>query len=403
MNKKLILLTTILSIIGMESYASKTNIRRNLSTRNNTRTASSVNLNGTITTINANVEDTTKLTTYDPNTPAPITDQIAKRNCAKMVSNAMDTYCKDNKCTNITQIYANLTYTEIPGQANEIYCANFLESSIKDLLSAHNTKDLSNEKNCNIALATSFAAEDCYLYVMTNQSSQVIINKDELEKRCGINAIKEQYKKITKEEISESDIIHDDLANYFSKVGNIGFSDLLAYPARVMDLKIDFKTSAFPRELVQLVNTIKSQGNVMCGPDRYSQLYDTNMPLEIKQTSWQKARDEKGLFKGTGDWIANQVSAFTGTNTTDEYKEKGMKTWGINYNKCEKQYEETFDAATRSTHTDKFKEEWIKDCKKTLREESSTPTEATTSTSIEGATTPTEATSTTTEETTVTE
>lgn len=400
MNKKLILTAMILSTLCINSYASPT-IRRNNTGRIN-RSANTVNVGGTITAINASVEDTTTVSEYSLTNPAPITDQIAKRNCTKMVNNAMDIYCKssNNKCTNATQIYANLTYKTLRDEntqkeiANEVYCANFLESAIEDLLPSYNSKNLMEEENCNIALAKSFAAEDCYLYVMTNQSSQVIIKESDLKARCGIEGIQKQYKNLTKTNAPTTEAINDDLALYFSKVGNIGFSDLLAYPARVIDLKIDFKTSAFPRELVQLVNTIKSQGNVMCGPERYSELYDTNMPLEIKQTSWQKARDEKGLLKGTGDWIADQTSAFIGTNKTEEYKATGMQNIGKNarLDKCEEEYNETFDAETRASHTNKYKEEWIKDCEKGLQASNDDNTESDTET------TETEATETTSDE-----
>ncbi|MDE6223912.1 MAG: hypothetical protein K2M23_00365, partial [Alphaproteobacteria bacterium] len=292
MRNESIILATILTLLSVNTNAARNTRGARIITP---RTTTNVNVTGTTTTISATIADTTTLSNYSTTTPAPITDKVAERNCTTMVVNALQKHCKTNKCKNPTEIYATLTYETIENKANEIYCANFLETAVNKLWNSYDSVATLNEENCNIALAKAFAAEDCYLYVMTNQAEKVIIKEDDLKSRCGAEGITNQYNALTGENKANGSIGDDKLAQYFSKVGNIGVSDLMAYPARVLDLKIDFKTSAFPRELVQLVNTIKSQGNVMCGPDRYTELYDTNMPLEIKQTSLQKAVQEKGI------------------------------------------------------------------------------------------------------------
>ena len=105
----------------------------------------------------------------------------------------------------------------------------------------------------------------------------------------------------------------------------------------------------------------------MCGPDRYSELYDTNMPLEIKQSSWQKAVNEKGILKGSVDYFTDQISVFMGTDKMDEFKKDGMiksaqKTWGDKNKICQQEYENTFSVEDRASHSDKYKETWINDC-----------------------------------------
>ena len=368
MKKQLILLVSILAILENNAYSSR---RRALSSRG--RGTQNINVSGTTTSIQATIADTIAEKTAYENI-APITDKQAERECTNMVVKALRKQCSGtNKCKNATETYAMLEFDDaklegtslIPSSYRTTYCANFLETAVNKLWNSYDSALNLEEENCNIALAKAFAAEDCYLYVMTNQSTKVYIDPSELKGKCGVEGIKKQYKNITSTDLTNTSALNDDLANYFSKVGNIGFSDIMAYPGRALDLKIDFKTSAFPRELVQLVNTIKSQGNVMCGPDRYSELYDTNMPLEIKQSSWQKAVNEKGILKGSVDYFTDQISVFTGTDRMDEWKKDpfkaGQKTTKEN-KICQQEYEKQFSVEERASHPDKYKETWINDC-----------------------------------------
>lgn len=332
MRNESIILATILTLLSVNTNAARNTRGARIITP---RTTTNVNVTGTTTTISATIADTTAgKTDYDK--IAPITDKQAERECTNLVVQALKKQCTGaNKCKNATETYASLSFKDdmldsttnisIPSAYRETYCANFLETAVNKLWNSYDSVATLNEENCNIALAKAFAAEDCYLYVMTNQAEKVIIKEDDLKSRCGAEGITNQYNALTGENKADGSIGDDKLAQYFSKVGNIGVSDLMAYPARVLDLKIDFKSSSFPRELVQLVNTIKSQGNVMCGPDRYTELYDTNMPLEIKQTSLQKAVQEKGILKGTSDFVIDQIGVFAGENWADRAKEQGVK------------------------------------------------------------------------------
>ncbi|MGN0929770.1 MAG: SPOR domain-containing protein [Alphaproteobacteria bacterium] len=350
-----IILATILTLLSVNANAARKTRGAGVKVITPRAQTQNVNVSGTTTSISATIDDTTKATPYDTGVIAPITDKVAERNCTTMVVNSLKAYCNTgngtNKCKNPTEIYAVMPYIKVTDDKNntiadETYCANFLETAVNKLWNSYDSVATLNEENCNIALAKSFAAEDCYLYVMTNQSEKVLISEDNLKSRCGAEGITKQYNALTGENKTNGSIGDDKLAEYFSKVGNIGVSDLMAYPARVLDLKIDFKTSAFPRELVQLVNTIKSQGNVMCGPDRYTELYDTNMPLEIKQTSLQKSIQEKGILKGTSDWGLDQIGVFKGSDWSD-----GIKQNGYGKKKSNSDTTTTTESATESSGT----------------------------------------------------
>ena len=319
MTKKLIALLGLAVLFNQNADAAR-NSRRNSSSA---RSASSrrslsgnVKVSGTTTSVNATVADTTVRTT-DYTQVAPITDASAKRNCTAMVVKSLKNYCGTNKCKNATEAYAGISLPTDTTEANEIYCANFSEEAVNNLWNSYDSYAANDTKNCNIALARSLAAEECYRYVLTRQNEKVVISSGDLNSRCGKSAIKSQYKRISNgEEISDSET-GDSLTSYFSNVGNIGWSNLAAY-GRLLDLKIDFKTTEFPRDLIQLVNSLKSEGNMMCGEKNYTELYDANIALVDKTSSIERKINEKGLFAGGKEYIVDQFGAFKGTNWAND-------------------------------------------------------------------------------------
>lgn len=319
MTKKLIALLGLAVLFNQNADAAR-NSRRNSSSA---RSASSrrslsgnVKVSGTTTSVNATVADTTVRTT-DYTQVAPITDASAKRSCTAMVVKSLKTYCGNNKCKNATEAYAGISLPTDTTEANEIYCANFIEEAVNNLWNSYDSYAANDTKNCNIALARSLAAEECYRYVLTRQNEKVVISSGDLNSRCGKSAIKSQYKRISNgEEISDSET-GDSLTSYFSNVGNIGWSNLAAY-GRLLDLKIDFKTTEFPRDLIQLVNSLKSEGNMMCGEKNYTELYDANIALVDKTSSIERKINEKGLFAGGKEYIVDQFGAFKGTNWAND-------------------------------------------------------------------------------------
>lgn len=319
MTKKLIALLGLAVLFNQNADATR-NSRRNSSSA---RSASSrrslsgnVKVSGTTTSVNATVADTTVRTT-DYTQVAPITDASAKRSCTAMVVKSLKTYCGNNKCKNATEAYAGISLPTDTTEANEIYCANFIEEAVNNLWNSYDSYAANDTKNCNIALARSLAAEECYRYVLTRQNEKVVISSGDLNSRCGKSAIKSQYKRISNgEEISDSET-GDSLTSYFSNVGNIGWSNLAAY-GRLLDLKIDFKTTEFPRDLIQLVNSLKSEGNMMCGEKNYTELYDANITLVDKTSSIERKINEKGLFAGGKEYIVDQFGAFKGTNWAND-------------------------------------------------------------------------------------
>lgn len=319
MTKKLIALLGLAVLFNQNADAAR-NSRRNSSSA---RSASSrrslsgnVKVSGTTTSVNATVADTTVRTT-DYTQVAPITDASAKRSCTAMVVKSLKNYCGSNKCKNATEAYAGISLPTDTTEANEIYCANFIEEAVNNLWNSYDSYVANDTKNCNIALARSLAAEECYRYVLTRQNEKVVISSGDLNSRCGKSAIKSQYKRISNgEEISDSET-GDSLTSYFSNVGNIGWSNLAAY-GRLLDLKIDFKTTEFPRDLIQLVNSLKSEGNMMCGEKNYTELYDANIALVDKTSSIERKINEKGLFAGGKEYIVDQFGAFKGTNWAND-------------------------------------------------------------------------------------
>lgn len=308
-------------------------ITNNANARNNRRSGymggrtKNVNIYGTTTQINATAADTTMVST-DKTKPAPITDAVAQRECYKNVANALEKHCiTENKaCNNPTEIYAMLTVPD------EKFCANFIETAVNKLWNKYDEYTNKDEKNCNIALARSLAAESCYRYALTHQNKQVVIYEGSEEKKekfghdtfykyCGSSAIQTIYDKISK---TPGNIdTGDSLPKYFASVGSIGWSNLASY-TRLLDGKIDFKTNEYPRELVQLVNSLKSEGNMMCGDKHYTQLYDTNMQLFDKSGSLEKRINEKGIISGTVDWGVDQLGAIKGTDWSNSIKQNGM-------------------------------------------------------------------------------
>ncbi|MCR5506353.1 MAG: hypothetical protein K6F04_00725, partial [bacterium] len=243
MNKKIVALLGLGVLVSVNADAGK----RHSTIRSGSNT---VNVRGTTTTVNASVSDTTK-TSSDYTKVAAITDAVAKRKCTSMVVSSLKTYCGKNKCKNATEAYAKISLPTDTSDVNETYCANFIEEAVNNLWNSYDAYALNEAKNCNIALARSLAAEACYRYVLTNQNEKVIISDSDLSTYCGRDAVKTQYSQIANGETISDDEAGDDLTSYFSKVGNIGWSNLASY-TRLLDLKIDFKTSEFPRDLIQL-------------------------------------------------------------------------------------------------------------------------------------------------------
>lgn len=305
------------------------------------------NISGTINTVETKLEDTMTVHT-DFDKPAPPIDSTAQRKCYKYVAKTLKTYCKgdeknkikEHDCTNATEVYASLEFPAAKEEngkkmeENEIYCANFIETAVNKLWNSYDAYANNEEKNCNIALARTMAAEACYRFALTQQNKKVVIyegdeekgddyNKDKFVGYCGTKKIKEYYAKISgrNEDINTG----DGLPAYFHNVGNIGWSNIGAYADRILSLKIDFKTNEYPRELVQLVNSLKSEGNMMCGEKNYSQLYDTNFQLFDKTGALGKAIDNKGILAGSRDYfVDNTVGVFSGTDKADAIK-KGKK------------------------------------------------------------------------------
>ena len=321
MTKKLIALIGLSLLFSPQSNAAR-NTRRASS---NTRSASqNVRVTGSTVNINANVSDTT-YTETDYSKIAPATDPIAKRKCTELVVEALNKYCgTDKKCKNATEAYAKIKIEDNPNGPNEIYCANFIEEAVNNLWDSFDTYKTTNEKNCNIALARSLAAEECYRYALTQKNVRKFFDLNTWNafepfsesdlSMCNKAAVVKIYNTISNGDTITEDEAGDNIASYFSKVGASGWSNITAY-TRLLDGKIDFTTTEFPRDLILLVNSLKSQGNMMCGQDHYTELVDANIQLIDKTGSWEKQIKEKGAIAGTADYIADTTESIVNLST----------------------------------------------------------------------------------------
>lgn len=321
MTKKLIALIGLSLLFSPQSNAAR-NTRRASS---NTRSASqNVRVTGSTVNINANVSDTT-YTETDYSKIAPATDPIAKRKCTELVVEALTEYCgTDKKCKNATEAYAKIKIEDNPNGPNEIYCANFIEEAVNNLWDSYDTYKATNEKNCNIALARSLAAEECYRYALTQKNVRKFFDLNTWNafepfsesdlSMCNKAAVVKIYNTISNGDTITEDEAGDNIASYFSKVGASGWSNITAY-TRLLDGKIDFTTTEFPRDLILLVNSLKSQGNMMCGQDHYTELVDANIQLIDKTGSWEKQIKEKGAIAGTADYIADTTESIVNLST----------------------------------------------------------------------------------------
>lgn len=372
MKKQLAVLASILTLFGSDTYASRN--RRANSIRS--RGTQNVNVTGTTTTVNVSIADTiASKTAYT--SIAPITDKQAERECTKMIVNALKKQCTGtNKCKNATETYAILEFddanlsgtSDIPSAYRTTYCANFIETAVNKLWNSYDSVANLNEQNCNMALARSLAAEACYRNILATKN-QGAAWEDRDTNACNTEAVRNYYKQLAGDDSTiPSSLNGNDLTKIFNNVGKMSNWNITSLVGKFADLDLsENTTSEYPRELVQLVNSLKSTGNVMCGPDRYTELYDTNFALVDKTSSLEKAIKEKGILKGAADYITDQVSVFTGTNSTNEYKKDGMvksiqETWGPKTKACESEYESQYTIEERSSHTEKFKETWMTTC-----------------------------------------
>lgn len=353
MGNKKIIFTALLTLLGFTTDADAARKNRNSGGRisANRSISQNVNVSGTTTTINATVADTTAAKTdYSEKVEegvykgkiAPVTDKQAERECTDLVVKALQNKCNGSKeCKNPTEIYATLDFenlgkdkdnkertSKIPAEYRETYCANFLETAVNKLWNSYDSVAGLNEENCNIALARSLAAEACYRELLANKNEEKWDERD--ASMCDAQSIVDMYEALTGEKPeAKSDAykkLHkDDLEGIFSKVGKMGWTNITARIGRFADLNLSSNTDEYPRELVQLVNSLKSTGNVMCGPDRYTELYDTNFALSQTSSSIEKAVQEKGLLKGGANWILDQVGVVTGEKTVNDLKTKGAK------------------------------------------------------------------------------
>lgn len=334
MRNETVVLAAILTILGTNVNAARKTNRAAGGPRVivGNRAATNVNVSGTTTSISATIADTIAGKTAYTNI-APTTDKQAERECTNLVVQALKKQCSGGKkCKNATETYAILQFDDlnlassstvsIPSTYRETYCANFLETAVNKLWNSYDSVANLNEENCNVALARSLAAEACYRELLADKNTETKSTRG--TDACSTAEVKKYYTQLTGETNAPSSATGDDLQSIFSKVGKMSWKNITARIGRFADLNFSSNTDEYPRELVQLVNSLKSQGNVMCGPDRYTELYDTNFALSQTTSSIEKAVQEKGILKGTFDWGLDQAGIILGEDRIDNIKQNGI-------------------------------------------------------------------------------
>ena len=325
MKQKLVALIAFGLLIAQSDEADAARSNRRAGSRSR---SSNVRISGTTTSVSATVADTTTVST-DYTKPAPITDAVAKRNCTRAVVKGLQDYCGKNKCRNATEAFSGFTFpaNEMIGEnrLTETFCANFIEEAVNNLWNDYDSYAKNDKKVCNIAKARATAAESCYQYAIANGNKKArvgikeVFSEDELDDYCGTEAIKKQYALYADGDVLSDGDVGTSLTTPFSRVGMSGWSNLAAF-TRLIDLKFDTRSNEWPREIVQLVNSINTQGQIACGRDFAAQLKDTSFQLVDKSGSLEKRINEKGLFAGVKDWGVDQIGAFKGTNWADKAK-----------------------------------------------------------------------------------
>lgn len=325
MKQKLVAFIALSLLFAQSDVAhSAKNIRR----AGSTRRASTVHVTGTIANINATVAETTQVST-DYTKPAPITDAVAKKACDKMVIETLTAYReavekdpKKIKYKTASEAYAGLSFPKVNGnEANEVFCANFLENSVEKLWANNNIFTNKSEKACNKAKARAIAAERCWQFANAEKNNNPKFSEEQFNEYCGNDAISQIYNNdipgVT-DTTTADDFSDNKLPKLFSDVGFMGLN--IAGYTRLLDWDIDLKTTEYPREVVQIVNSVLSQGKIACGNDFAATMHDTNFQLVDKTGSLERRIKEKGLLAGAKDWGVDQAGAIKGTNWANEVK-----------------------------------------------------------------------------------
>ncbi|MBD5405327.1 hypothetical protein HDR59_02145 [bacterium] len=359
-------------------------------TRKRAVTTTKTNVSGTYNTATGTYapSSTTVITTTSSSTqnqssemacgkPATTDNVIAKRLCASAYSDALDLYCKNTTCTSAIKVAMNMNFGipllskenekgEIPviidvngtqcyGNDLDKFCSNFAEELVSGLWPLYSDQAKRERKTCNFAKAKFNAAQECFTYILSEKNNAGItgffdtkklndIDKG-IEKRCGKQAIIDNYEKISIDGWDSNDDalffneksnavsgkagtgankkLSSSVATQFANIGNANWN-ISGKVGRFLDLDWDLKTSTYPREIVVLANTFITDGETSCGSKFRTEMQDTSFEIKNKQSNLEREIAKKGLLKGLFDYSINQASAIMGEEWADNVKGEGI-------------------------------------------------------------------------------
>ena len=341
----------------------KNNISGTYNSQTNTYTPSSTNLN---------IIKETPTETSTPTTcgiPASTDDVIAKRLCATAYSKALSKYCNNTSCKSAIKVAMEMNFgipllkdisidvngTSCSADNLDKFCSNFADELVSALWSLYSDQAIRERKNCNFAKAKFTSAQDCFNYILAEKnnsglnnffstSKQTELDKG-IEKRCGKDAIINNYKKITIDDWNESDenLFFNSATNTTSNIVGIGSNkqlssnvatqfanigtqnwNITAKIGNFLDGTWDLKTATYPRDLTVLVNTFITEGETTCGTSFKTDMQDTTFSITNKQSNLEREIAKKGILKGLFDYGINQASAIMGEDWAQQQKNDGI-------------------------------------------------------------------------------
>ena len=336
-------------------------IRGNYNTSTNTYT-------GTKTTTTTQTSNDTLQCGIAPDA----TNNLAKRQCAIAMAEALKLYCASYPCNSkikvelsfnfalpsLEKISSTINGESCSGANLDKFCAPFQSSLINDLWDLYSEQSIRDRKNCDMAKAKYSAAQDCFAYIQSAKNNSVgnrfskskITELDkEIDKRCGKEAIINKYKSISIDDWTEEDEntffknisftsnatgelidsyqgekqLSSTVASLFANIGDNTWN-YAGQIGRLFDLNFSTKSSTYPRELVVIANTFVTEGEAACGKDFKVDMETTSFEISDSRSALEKQIAKKGILKGLFDFgIDNTVGAIS-EDKAQSWKEKGI-------------------------------------------------------------------------------
>ena len=304
---------------------------------------------------------------------ASISNAQAERLCASVFVDALKIYCKEYSCQSkakvdfsfnfglesLSGVSANIGGVNCSGKNLNTFCLAFQSKLLDKLWDFYSEQSIRNRKNCNMAMAKYSAAQDCYQYIIAekNQSVDSVFNSSkisnfdkEIDDRCGRDAILKKYKNIAVDELENADMnvyfgsaklekdgtlssandavqgkkkLSSNVASLFANVGDNTWN-IVGQIGKLADLKLDMKSSTYPRDIVVIANTFVTDGETACGKNFAVDMEKTSFEIKDNKSALEREIAKKGLLKGVFDFTLDNTVGLVSEDKVDEIKGKGV-------------------------------------------------------------------------------